>query len=405
MSVPVQRVFDYIPAAESMAGGKDGTPGYGMRWQVVYTGPIPTTGETWKILLADGQTNTTITIGAGDGADLTPAFCFTYHNKEYILSLARTLFSAVGDPLTYNDPNGLGNGFVDMDNQTAVPEDLASIGTFQGRLLFFAHRAIQVWSVDANPANWQFLQALENIGTIAKDSVRAIGDIDALFLADVGIASVRSRDVSGNAFVDDLGAAISSLVKEKIIADTDGGVNACAVVEPTTGQYWLFLHDTIFVLSYYPSSKVLAWSTYTPTDSEGSTFVPEKFIVFQGKVYCRAGNIIYAYGGGTGQVYDNSLVEVETPWMDLKTPGVIKSAQGFNAAFSGYWKIYMGMGLPSGVLDQLPIWDNANVHTFDQGKVMINGDGSHVKFRMTSQANGQAVFSMLNFHYSLGEER
>ncbi len=405
MATPVQRVFNLLPAAETLAGGKDPTPGYGMRWQVTYTGSIPNVGETWKILLADGQTNTTITIGAGDGAGLTPSFCYTYHGKEYILSMAKVLFSAKNDPLIYNDTNGLGNGFVEMDNQTAVPEDLTAIAPFQGKLLFLARRSVQVWAIDDDPGLWQFVQAVSNIGTIAKDSVRATGDIDVLFLADVGIASIRAREVTGNAFVDDLGAAIASLVKAKIASDPEAASNACAVIEPSTGQYWVFIKDTIYVFSYYPSSKVAAWSTYTCVDSDGNTFVPEKFVVFQGQVFCRSGNTIYAFGGSTGQIYDSTLVEVETPWMDLKTPGHIKQAVSLNAALSGPWRIYFSAAVDSQVLNTYPAWDGHDKHTFDQGIVPLNGEGSHMKFRLTSQAAGPAIFSSFNLHYELGQER
>jgi hypothetical protein len=40
---------------------------------------------------------------------------------------------------------------------------------------------------------------------------------------------------------------------------------ACAVVEPTTKSYWLYLDGNIYVLSNYPESKILAWSIFKPT--------------------------------------------------------------------------------------------------------------------------------------------
>lgn len=396
--------FTYKPNSESMYGGKANTPGTGMRWQVVYTGSIPDEGDTFTFTMNDSQTNGIIRVGAGDTTSIDPSYCFTYHNKEYLIALAKVLFSAIGAPTVFNDSEGLGNGFVDMDNQTQVPEALAAMAPFQGKLAFFARRSVQIWQEDADPANWAFLQVLTNIGTVAKDSVRTTGDLDALFLADTGIASLRARETTGNAFVDDLGAAIATLVKEKLALDEDEGANACAVIEPTTGQYWLYLYDTIFVLSYYPSSKVLAWSKYEPKDSQGLTFEPEKFVVFQGQVFCRAGNIVYAYGGANKQTYDDILVTIETPWLDLKTPGTMKSGVSLNAAYTGWWKIYVSMDPGDGVISPTPTSDSGNKHSFNRGIIPVEGYGTHVKFKMTSQHSDPAIFSSIVFNYQLNEK-
>ena len=41
----------------------------------------------------------------------------------------------------------------------------------------------------------------------------------------------------------------------------------------------------IWVLSFFPSNKIIAWSRYTPIDNNGATFVPEKFVIYsQGQV-------------------------------------------------------------------------------------------------------------------------
>lgn len=400
----IQRTFDYVPAAESMHGGKAGTSGYGMRWEVSYDGPVPNAGDTWKILIADATSGLTITIGAGDTTGIVPTFCKTYNNKVYLLAASQAFFSAIGDPEIWNDPNGLGNGFVNMDNQTERPEDVAAIATFQGKLAFLSRRAVQLWQVAADPGEWQILQVLENTGTIAKDSVRATGQVDVLYLSDVGISSLRAREVTGNAFVDDLGSAIASVVLEKIAADTNDGANACAVIEPATGQYWLFLHDTIFVFSYYPSSKVLAWSTFLPTSTQGDTFVPEKFVVQGGKVYCRAGNMVFLYGGATGAVYDNTQVTVELPFLDLKTPGKYKTSKTVKAVFSGYWKIHMTWDLENEIYPQVPVWDGGEDHPFLHPTVPAPGGGTHVKFRLTSQHQGPAKFSSLVLNYSIGND-
>ncbi len=394
--------YDFVPKVESMHGGTADTPGQGMQWSVRYTGTMPNEGDTFKILLTDGQSNTTILAGAGDAASIEPDYCYTYNNKVYLTSLSRVLFCAIADPTIWNDLNGDGNGFVDMDNQTQVPENIECMIPFQGRVAFLARQSIQMWAVATEPLDWQFLQLLVNVGTLAKDSGRPTGSVDGIFLSDTGFRSLRSRETTGNAYVDDLGCPIDTMVRAKIVANLAAAYAACAVVEPSTGQYWCFFNDTIYVLSVFPSSKVSAWCTFRPRDSQGQTFVPEKFVVYKGQVFCRAGNTVYAYGGADGNTYDDTQATWELPWLDLKTPGIMKSAKQMNAAYTGAWRISIGMDAVSGILQD--VWDGNESHTYDKGFVPVPGLGSHFKARGVSVGSRSAIFSSLVFHYDLDEE-
>jgi len=421
--IPKKAKFTFTPQVQPLSGGSDFKPGYGQVWEVQYFKDInapseaypnpPVVGSTWSLTMmtVDMQRTTVVggDVGVTDVADMDPSFCFTYRDKEYILSRSRTHFSEISNPMVWMGPDALGAGHVDMDNQTEVPENLVSIASFQGRLVFFARRVIQMWQVAAAPGAWVMQQAILNTGALAKDSVRSTGEIDVLYLADTGISSLRAREITGNAYVDDLGAAIGSLVRDKLANEPNRGPEACAVVEPNTGQYWLFLADTIFVLSYFPSSKVLAWSLYDPIDSERELFRPKKFVVYKGQVFCRGGrpveggleeDFVFAFGGEGGQVYDGTKVTVETPWMDLKTPDKIKQTEGINVAHKGWWKIYGSTDVEAEVIGPLPLWDAQMDHTYDQGLVPFISAGTHVKFRMVSEWEGPAVFSGIVLTYN-----
>jgi hypothetical protein len=385
-----------IPYVSPMGGGAADVAGRGETWQITYTGPAPTSGDTFSVQLVDSETAIVVQAGAGDTTKIVPSFCFSYRGKTYILAGQNVYFSAINEPIVFNDPDAVGNGFVELINQVVNPEDIAAGVPFQGNIAFYGRQSIQVWSTPSDPAQWQLVQTLENIGTIAKASVKAKGDLDNLFLSDTGIRSLRARETTLNAFVDDIGSPIDAIIQAVLLAHPSDAANACAVIEPSTNSYWLFLRDTIYVLSYYPSSKVIAWGTYVPG------FNISKFVVFQGQVYAWVGNTIYQYGGANRNTYDASVVTIELPWLDLKSPGALKMAKEINVALTGAWTISLGMDPVSGTLES-PVYQN-NAPTYDLGKVALSGQGSHFTMKAVTTGATAALFSSLVFHYEdIGE--
>ena len=495
--------MELVTSCFKMGGGTADASGTGEKRTVINT-TTPAVNDQWSITIVDGVTEEALLIGAGNMTGVTPTACYTYGNKVYVLAGNSVYFSAVGAPTVFNSPQGVGNGFVSMANQTQTSENLAAMAPFQGRLAFLSRQTTQIWAVDADPDNWSLQQVLQNVGTIAKASVQPKGDLDVLFLADTGIRSLRAREATLNAFVDDLGSPIDSLVRGVIEANAilpgtpagtpsasggalatgtyyytvsavvggvetggvesaaidvtgpsgrvtlswtavsgatgykvyrtttkgnyydalisspstnsliDGGLpaaagaprtkieDACSVIEPTSGRYLLYLSGTIYVLSYFPSAKTVAWSIYEPLDSTGKVFAPTKFVIYKGQVYARAGNRLFRYGGASGVVYDSTVATVETPWLDLKSPGKMKSAKSINAAYSGSWAISIGMDPVSGILES-DVWSGAD-YTFDKGVVPVAGRGSHFRAKMVSSGSTAAVFSALAFHYQEEEE-
>lgn len=237
-----------------------------------------TVGGTWApndtitITLTNNTSHLQTQIGAGYVTGIIPTYCFTFNEKVYALASATAYFSAVNDATTWNNPTGNNNGFVELSNWYATAENLVAASPYQGRLAFFSRFTTQIYIIDADPAKWQQQQILQNIGTLAPFSVQNLGDLDVMFLSDTGIRSLRARDLTLNAFVNDLGSPIDQLVLANIAANgTTLSSEAQSVVDPATGRYWLYLNGTIYVLSYYPTNQVTAWSTYLPTyDAMGS---------------------------------------------------------------------------------------------------------------------------------------
>jgi hypothetical protein len=203
-----------------------------------------------------------ITIGAGNISNKTPTCAFKLRDREYIGIGTSFAFCATGDPTAWEEQN-VGSGVISYVSNFGVQDTVKAIVNLQGRLAVLGRRSIQLWSVDADPANFALQQNIDNTGTDAPLSVKATGDLDALYLDFSGVRSLRANSISLNASINDIGTAIDLTVRAALVGYDAS--QACAIVEPSTRQYWLYLNGTIYVLSNYPESKIVAWSTYKPT--------------------------------------------------------------------------------------------------------------------------------------------
>ena len=210
----------------------------------------------------------TIVLASGDVIATYPIACLALANRVYFVAKNRLYFSALGDATQF-EQQGIGTGFIDMSNEFAQAEPLTGIAPYQGKLAVFARRSVQIWGISADPTQFAQIQVLPNTGTMAPLSLQAIGDLDVLYLYDTGIRSLRVRDSSLNAIITDIGTPIDALIQAAMLASTTAQqAAACSTIEPTGGRYWIYFNGTIYVLSYYPSSKIAAWSTYLPTSRQ-----------------------------------------------------------------------------------------------------------------------------------------
>lgn len=323
------------------------------------------TGDVFGMILTNS--GIAVTVGAGFFGTSTMTFCYTYGNRVYVLAGSRMSFSGIGTPAVFNDYAGIGASWIDMANTIGSPENLVSMTHYQGKLAIFSRNSIQIWHPDADPKAFQQLQVLENTGTISKLAVQPLGDLDVFYTADSGARSLRVRDVSSNAYLNDLGVSIDSILQPFLNTCTATELTQiCAIVEPKSNRLWIFVPnaaggvsgvgDRMYVLSYFPTSKIIAWSVYKATYQGAlkaqTYFQPQKFQVYKGTVFCRAtvpggtdSLIAYDYIVGdetyinrsTG--YDDCVATVETPWLDAKTPATLKQTLGIDITRKGGWTI------------------------------------------------------------------
>lgn len=363
-------------------------------------------GKTMAITATGNVTLSTSSVVLAGGADLaTGAGTATYLPGEYskpakskVYSTAQSLvhFSGIQEPLEANE-TAKEAGFIDLSTNAEGSERLTSIANYQQNLAIFSERTVQIWFVDVAASGNQQLQVLNNTGAIAPLSVQEIGDSDVFYLSESGIRSLRARDSSNAAFATDIGNAIDTLVLADINADRLTVRESRAVLEPRDGRYILAVGTKCYVFSYFPASKVSAWSLYEPG------FAVKDWAIIGRRLYCRGGDgVMYLLGGENGTTYDDTQVTAYLPYVDARQPATKKMFTGLDMASEGVWKVEVA----SNPVDQDALQTVAYVEetTFDKGNVAFQVTATHMAIKLTSQNDGYAKLGSLLIHFEGGDK-
>lgn len=242
-------------------------------------------GGSWNVgdsFQFDIVTSATLySAGSGRITEQVPMSVLTLYNKVNFLSDTSWFFSDNGDPTAF-EQQAPGAGFIELSNQFSMPEELIALTQYQGMMCVQSRRTSQIWVIDPNPANYALFQTLANIGCFSPLGSGALGDLDVIFPYDSGIRSLRARDVTLNATPTDIGSAIDEFVEEDLLPLSESQLQqCCSIIEPSQNRFWLFIPNSagtdgiIYVLSYFPTNKIVAWSRYNPTYSTFTTKAPD----------------------------------------------------------------------------------------------------------------------------------
>ena len=154
----------------ALNGGNTAVPGTGEDTSITVTGAW-LAGDQYTITFTDNTTGAQTQIGAGNITGVTPTYVLVFNNKTYLLGGNTVYISAVGDPTTWNNPNGIGNGYLTLGDYFGSSAMLVAAAPYQGKIVFFSRYSTQIWTVDTDLGQWQLLQILQNIGTVAGASV------------------------------------------------------------------------------------------------------------------------------------------------------------------------------------------------------------------------------------------
>lgn len=383
-----------VGSVVSLAGGKAGVAAVSQK----STYAIANYADGKKITLIVTPTLDSanpLYFGATRVADVQPISALTYKTKAHVTSSSTLFFSGVNQPTKWG-VNGTGAGFINLSNNSGGNEVLTGLATYQGNMAAFSRRTVQIWNIDVDPVLNKQGQLLSNTGALGAGSIVSVGDIDVFYLSDSGIRSLRARDASNAAVVNDVGTPVDGLILADMAGMTDAQKSACpAIIEPIDGRYWIAIGSKVYVFSYFPNSQVSAWSVYEPG------FSITKFTTKDGRVYARSGDVVYLYGGMNNAEYDNSTVELILPYLDGGKPAHMKTIEGIDMTCEGTWSVEIGMD-PLAPNARDPI-STVSQPTFSLGRLMVSGIGTHVGIRMVSSSNGYARLANLIVHFKLNE--
>lgn len=384
-----------VASVVNLAGG---TEPVGQKSQIstVTLGGTFTIGGTFSVTITEPTSFADpYTFGASRVAGIQAVTSLTFKSKEYATSGSSLFFSGINTATKW-DVYDTGSGFINLSNNSGGNEVLTALAIYQGQLAAFARRTVQIWSMDVDPANNRQSQVLSSTGALGQASVLSVGDVDVFYLSDSGVRSLRARDSSNTAVVNDIGTPIDSIVLAAMSGMTEAEKAACpAIIEPIDGRYWIAIGNKVFVFSYFPNSKISAWSTY----EAGLSFT--KFTTKEDHVYARAGDKIYIYGGTSNSDYDDCEVEVVLPFLDAGKPAHQKRLNGVDLTVEGWWKVYIGMD--PFAPESRDYITKVETPTFSLGRIAAAGWGTHIGVRLVSNTPGYARLGNLIAHFDLNE--
>lgn len=323
------------------------------------------------------------------------SFVRTIGSKMYTLVDSITYFSAIQDPSLWG--SGTGAGFIDMSTHSSGSETLQALAKYQNFAAIFAENNVQIWFFDPDPTLNRQIQVLGNTGTQSPRSVTQFSDNDLFYLSKSGLRSLRARDASNAAATSDIGVPVDKLITEKLRSMTalEKQYQVFGLIEPREGRYWLVMKDIIFVFSYFPGSKVAAWTIYN------LGFAAEGAAVFRDVIYLRSGNIVYAYGGVENtQLYDATEATAQSPYLDAGDPTQIKELRGIDMAAEGGWAVEVAMDPRNRIAsDKIGAFDDT---TYSQYRIPAHGRANQFSMIFRSKGTGPARLGSFTIHFEGG---
>ena len=317
----------------------------------------------------------------------------THKRKMYVGARSLLEFSKVNDATAWNVDVDAGAGFMNLSNHVGGSELVLSLESYQGRLAAFSRRAIQLWTMQNDDDLNNLDQVLENTGTRSPRSTLEYAGNDVFYLDDPGIRSIKARDASNNAYASGVGAPINGLVRDWMrngVSDADIEA-AVATVETEEARFWMAIGERIFVYSFFPDTGIAAWSWYEPG------FVVSDFARANSRVWARAGDTLYVYGGDSGDEYDTSEVTIALPFTGAQKDGTYKNLNGMAFAATGAWDVQLRID-PNDLNQVVQMGENEGFTYSDPAWAAV-GHCTHISPLLTNSSSGYASLSKLSIFY------
>lgn len=318
-----------------------------------------------------------------------------YKSKMYSTADSLLHYSALNNVTEWTD-SALDAGFINFSNNAKGSDQLVGLATYYENVAVFAEQAIQLWYLDTDDDNNSQVQVINNTGAIARHSIVEFGENDVFYLARTGIRSLRARDSSNAAYVGDVGNAIDSDIVSLIAANETNARKARAVLEQREGRFMIAIGDKIYVFSFFPTSRVQAWSTYEPG------FTVSAWAYDGEQLYCRGANKLYSFGGPQGDIYDDTTVTVQMPYLDSGQPATFKDFTAIDMSCENTWTIEMGTNVND--LSDRETVATVEDTTYGDRSAAITGYSTHAALRLTCTRDGPAKIGTVSLHFNAADQ-
>jgi len=332
-------------------------------------------------------------------------FSKTYKNKMYVLTGPSIYYSAIDVPNDFD--GGIGFGFDNLATNSSGSENLIALANYFDNMAIFGTDNIQIWFMSDDPDENQQLQVLNNTSTVSPGSVVEFGDNDVFYIARSGIRSLRARDSTNAAFVNDVGIAIDNIIQEELLNNNVAVEKSKGILEPRQGRLLEAIGDTFYVFSFFPSSKISAWSTYKPG------FEVQEVQAAGQTIVCRSDNALYKIGSSNERVYDSRKAEVVTPFLSGDDPSLIKQWVGMDMACQGTWEIYIATDISQTDDDGFPLSESFekigtvtnstyNEESSENGDIELDQQSSHIALKLVNKTPGYGRIGNVAIHFADG---
>jgi hypothetical protein len=321
-----------------------------------------------------------------------------YQGKVYGVNGQLLNFSALNDPSNYDfaaEPEN-GSSFINVSAADQFTGEIVSLDRFYNYMAVFGVNDIQIWQMDPDPQLNRLVQTVGNSGLIAPRAHAQYSSGDVLYVSRSGIRSLKARDASNYAVTADVGSPVDKFVTQWLRDNLSGfRYPLKAVVEPESGAFWLVMNQQILVFSFYPTSKVTAWSRFN------LPFPVDDIAVNREQLAVRSGDDIYLYGGLSGSGYDNTEAVILTPFLDGKAPATWKQFEGLDLGCEGTWSVRYNVNPNADALVQT---STVNGSTFHLDKIPAQAAGTHIQLEFRCSDPLRSVLSSYIVHYTSVKE-
>jgi hypothetical protein len=214
---------------------------------------------------------------------------------------------------------------------------------------------------------------------------------DLYFLSDYGFRSITTLQLTNNLADVDVGSPIDALVRPETKV---AGVNPRSFYFYGTGQYVCAIGNRLFVYSISRTAKIAAWSQYFLSKTV------DGFAELGQELYIRSGDSVYkldeAVNTDDGTQFE---VLIDLPYMNFKTPGMLKRITGADVVVNGRCEFSVGFDVRDPDAFTPPVKVKGN--TRPSGMIPVECTGTEFALRFRNFDNKPFRVDAVTIYYDV----